>query len=520
MASRERPSPKIPILSLSARLPRVFGVLLVCPAIALSLCGEVLAAQPTAASPTDTYTSIKGIGPAKRVARGLLRVKLRDAETVLTHGLDPEPPADAGGQPLDAAGPERQPVCASDYYQHVLYGRPSDAPDRLSSVKATILSEIKQMDALLNQEALASGGLAADYKVKCDGAGEVQVHSFQSAETGAQTTFSGVLSAARQAGFNASNADYTIFFDSSAPRACGTGTFSDDQRLTADNANNSGGDYAVTYSDCWTDRTAMHENGHNQGAVQYDAPYSTGSGAHCNDGYDVMCYSDGGDRDVGMSVFCSDKVRFDCRYDTYFDTAPEPGEYLESNWNLGSPLNRFIALQAAGPRKAVCEDGLDNDGDGRTDYPADLGCSAAVDGDETDLPACLDLRDNDGDARTDYPGDPGCSSALDNDESDPARAVDLAAEAPTQAAPVVQRLPTLTMAAARKYARQRIKRRSPRAKQIKAACSRRSRTSANCRVRWRAGRRVGYRGSMVIRYRLQAGRAALVASSRVRKSSL
>ncbi len=34
--------------------------------------------------------------------------------------------------------------------------------------------------------------------------------------------------------------------------------------------------------DCWNGSTPMHENGHNQGAVQYDAPYSTGDGAHCS----------------------------------------------------------------------------------------------------------------------------------------------------------------------------------------------------------------------------------------------
>ncbi|MGI9080651.1 MAG: hypothetical protein ACR2FZ_00005, partial [Thermoleophilaceae bacterium] len=161
MLSSGHPLRRIPI-PFCARLPRILGLLVMCPVVALAFCGEALAAEPARATATDTYEVIQGLGPAKRVARGLLRVKLKDAETVLTHGLDPERPADAGGQPLDAAGPERQPVCASDYYQHVLYGRPSDAPDRLSSVKATILSEIKQMDALLNQEALASGGLAAD----------------------------------------------------------------------------------------------------------------------------------------------------------------------------------------------------------------------------------------------------------------------------------------------------------------------------------------------------------------------
>jgi len=38
----------------------------------------------------------------------------------------------------------------------------------------------------------------------------------------------------------------------------------------------------------------------------------------------------------------------------------------------------------------------------------------------TVLPACNDTVDNDGDSKTDYPADPGCSSITDNDETDPA----------------------------------------------------------------------------------------------------
>jgi hypothetical protein len=464
----------------------------------------------------DTYETVRGLGPTKRAAKGLLRVKLRDDTTVVTHGLDPQP--DAPERAVDFAGPERSPVCASDYYQHVLYGYPNGAPNRIASVKATIQAEIRRMDALLNEEALASGGKTADYKVLCDDVGEIRVDVFQSTQSDQQTSFSGVVSAARDAGYDASNADYTIFFDSAVPSACGTGTYSDDQRLTAENANNSGGDYAVVYSDCWTDRTAMHENGHNQGAVQYDAPYSTGSGAHCNDGYDIMCYSDGGDRDVGMTTFCTDKMRFDCRHDTYFDTAPAPGSYLAGNWNLGSPLNRFVVFDDDGVREPTCQDGIDNDGDGRTDYPADLGCTGAGDTYETDLPACLDLRDNDGDGRKDFPLDPGCSSVLDNDESDPAREIDFADEEPeADEAPVARRLPTLTMAAARRYARRRIKRKSPSAKSIKASCARRTRTSATCKVRWKTAKRAGYRGKMVVRYRFRGSRAALVATSTLRR---
>ena len=37
------------------------------------------------------------------------------------------------------------------------------------------------------------------------------------------------------------------------------------------------------------------------------------------------------------------------------------------------------------PPKAQCEDGVDNDGDGKIDYPADPGCTAATDNDETNV---------------------------------------------------------------------------------------------------------------------------------------
>lgn len=58
-----------------------------------------------------------------------------------------------------------------------------------------------------------------------------------------------------------------------------------------------------------------------------------------------------------------------------------------------------------------CSDGTDNDGDGKTDFPADLGCTDANDNDETDpplpLPQCSDLVDNDTDGKIDT-ADPGC----------------------------------------------------------------------------------------------------------------
>jgi hypothetical protein len=70
-----------------------------------------------------------------------------------------------------------------------------------------------------------------------------------------------------------------------------------------------------------------------------------------------------------------------------------------------------------------CSDNLDNDGDGKTDFPNDPGCSSANDPSEAEdntPPAneadCSDNLDNDGDGKTDFPNDPGCSSASDPSE--------------------------------------------------------------------------------------------------------
>ncbi len=63
---------------------------------------------------------------------------------------------------------------------------------------------------------------------------------------------------------------------------------------------------------------------------------------------------------------------------------------------------------------AQCSDGLDNDGDGKIDFPFDPGCDSPGDDDETDPmtpPVCSDTMDNDADGLTDFPADYGCTSA-------------------------------------------------------------------------------------------------------------
>lgn len=79
------------------------------------------------------------------------------------------------------------------------------------------------------------------------------------------------------------------------------------------------------------------------------------------------------------------------------------------------------------PPPAQCSDGVDNDGDGLVDFPADPGCISATDNDEFNappapLPQCSDGLDNDADGLVDNV-DPGCLSGaggaydpLDNSE--------------------------------------------------------------------------------------------------------
>ena len=289
---------------------------------------------------------------AQPAGDGLYRLRA-GGETLLTHGPDPMPPSEriatrGADAPLGPGGPERAPVCADDYHQHVLVAHLAAAPDRLGELAGSVRAQIRRMNWVLNADAVESGGVSADYKVACDGAGEIRVDSFASPSA----SFEDVVAAARAAGFDRPNADYTIFFDGLGPGGgCGIGSYRPDERLVAENRSNTGGGYGITYQPCWFGTTPMHENGHNQGAVQYSSPHSTGTGGHCDQGHDVLCYApDGGDRNqTTFSIACSDRVHFDCGGDDYFDPAPEPGEYLESRWNLGSPLNRFIAFGGAPP---------------------------------------------------------------------------------------------------------------------------------------------------------------------------
>ncbi len=68
------------------------------------------------------------------------------------------------------------------------------------------------MNAVLNAESLASGGPNADYRVRCDIAGEIAVDRLVTNGS----SFSEIVTAAREAGYSSPLTNYTIFFDGAA----------------------------------------------------------------------------------------------------------------------------------------------------------------------------------------------------------------------------------------------------------------------------------------------------------------
>jgi hypothetical protein len=100
------------------------------------------------------------------------------------------------------------------------------------------------------------------------------------------------------------------------------------------NAANRGGYLAVTFY--LEGRTALHEIGHNLGAVQLLAPHTDG-GRHCWDVDDVLCYPYFTFAPQSPLRPCDGRgaalAPFDCGKDDYFNPAPAAGSYLASNWN-------------------------------------------------------------------------------------------------------------------------------------------------------------------------------------------
>ncbi|MGH3939204.1 MAG: hypothetical protein ACRDTG_11325 [Pseudonocardiaceae bacterium] len=102
---------------------------------------------------------------------------------------------------------------------------------------------------------------------------------------------------------------------------------------------------------------------------------------------------------------------------TPLDVLVELGQ-AESIAHLESPPGCEPGEKGPCPTEPECKDGIDNDGDGKIDFPNDPGCSSPEDDSEEDQPECKDGIDNDGDKKIDFGEDPECDSPEDDSESD------------------------------------------------------------------------------------------------------
>jgi hypothetical protein len=268
----------------------------------------------------------------------------------------PDPCGTGACEPLGKSAALRPPVCASagQYGIQMAYAHPSNRPTNYRKLVPRLRTLISRMNARLYDDARRSSGnqSAARYRVLCSG-GKPTVRKFKVTNKANQNRnlYSDVAGQARSAGLNATTEKYLIFYDGASAKVklpngqkiqpCGQGNVPGDDSLANTNRNDSGPDYAVIYKGCFSASTSMHEVGHNMGAVQLSAPHTSGA-YHCNDGLDIMCYADGGNKSHYKDTVCTDLEHFDCRHDDYFDT--QPSGYLSTHWNIGWSGNRFLSF--------------------------------------------------------------------------------------------------------------------------------------------------------------------------------
>lgn len=313
----------------------------------------LVSAQPAPAAAPCIAREVEGQGPSCPVEAGWL-VTLPDGARLLTHGPDAAPDAVA------VHLPSASPACAAgadDFALRVLHVVPPATLDPGAPRVALIRAGAAAMTGVMLESALPLG---ADVRPKffCDDAGEVEVTRVRVATPTLRASFATLVADVRAQGFDRPNEKYLLLYEGFVLCECiGQGQVHDDDRALEENAYNTGPMYAAVYlanhgagaATGTLSKAMLHEAGHILGAVQLSAPHSTGQW-HCTDGRDVMCYPDGSaaryDAGACPRIPVSEvgpELPFDCGNDDYFHPLPPAGSYLADHWNVGAPLNRFVA---------------------------------------------------------------------------------------------------------------------------------------------------------------------------------
>lgn len=253
------------------------------------------------------------------VVRGSI-LSLCDGKAKLFPSQSPTPSPLPSGTPGCGGGASRI---------QVLYLRQNTQPDTLTDRRSGIEQAAAQADAEVNDSAQVEGR-TAHLRYLTDSACHLLISSVTTNRS--LDSFDDQIQAVEDAGYTRADYTYLIFPETSA--GCGIATLAfDSQPDPGLNKNNTGVHYASVSLDCRNGPTAAHELGHAMGAVQLDAPHSTGA-SHCNDALELMCYDDGGPSGAQHQA-CSSAwaYRYDCNRDDYFAFQPQ-GSYLPSHWNL------------------------------------------------------------------------------------------------------------------------------------------------------------------------------------------
>jgi hypothetical protein len=329
------------------------GGCLAAMAVLLALFSSPAVATTKGDACAERPSQVLGLGLACRTPHGW-EVILADGSRVFTHGPDrigmtaPESANSHTTPEPVGISPPRAPQCVfaeTDYHGLLVYTRPADTADRSAAMIDQIRRWFSQANGILAHTAALSG-FTASYRMRCGAAGVPTVAVVTLPTSQAVDSYGSIVSDLRAKGYSSTKAKYWIVHDGMISCNCsGIGSFESDSRNVIGNANNLGPSYGMTFLGVGADRplTMMHENGHNLGAVQFNAPHTSGAG-HCNDGGDVMCYSDGGPSSLYVPAYCPGDHPFDCNGDDYFNPAPQASNYLATHWNIASTMNRFIQV--------------------------------------------------------------------------------------------------------------------------------------------------------------------------------
>jgi hypothetical protein len=262
-----------------------------------------------------------------------------------THGPDPAPPGvDIADPPsiaeIDATTTGDGVVpCFGDGVSgnrvQAVYAYQAGTTSNFAAYTPTIQAIADSMNATVHGSAAETGGVRELRYVHDTSCRATVVEAAVS--SAAMATFSTMVAELRSSGLSRGDRKYLVWADGNT--YCGIAQRRMDESPSQGNANNVttlSAMYGRVDRSCWSGVAPLHELFHTLGAVQDNAPNTSGGG-HCVDEWDVMCYVDA--PGVVMRFPCPTRQTsqvLDCNHDDYFSTAPPAGSYLATHWNTAN----------------------------------------------------------------------------------------------------------------------------------------------------------------------------------------